>query len=647
MPESTASINLKAPFRAVEEIMSSLAADLGYRCEADQMGNLKGIKKVDSQILRARKNLVYELKISWHDEDEKTHEEDHDDSTWGLKTIDVTVIEQMASWTLGKCKEEIQAFVAGAQQAYEKWRESNTRWLHDKRYGGARWAATGELIKSNYLAHEPPKNGLVIGPLGSSENDYRVLCVPPEERVRHTLICGPTGCGKTSALFVPNLLLDVASSAIISEATPGGIIPDLYAKTSGYRKAHGHEVFYFNPQDLRSHRVNPIDRVKTVSQAQDLADLIIRNTTANTHMGDQVWETAERQLLTALIMMAAVEEGNLASVRKMLNQGQKQLIKYVASGPKDVGREECLAMFNLSSEGFLNGVMVGLMVRLSPWLNPIVQAVTETTDFDVEILKQELFSFYLAVPAGKRQMKPVAAVVLNYLLDTILDANRDQDVQPKPVCMMLDELTNFGYLPDLPSQLTILRHAGIPIVLGIQDLEQLKKVYGFEDAKIIVSQPATRIFFRPNELTTARLVSDQLGQETKRDFVPHRGPRFYGRKLMSPDEVLDLPPKQVICFTGSTRPIKFQKIDPSIFDEIIESHPPTMREPLVVSNSLLDSQGPAKEMMDAAKRSYPRLFREPVNKAEEDALLLKQNEIRKSRVPPDALKRLMDDEQEF
>ena len=37
----------------------------------------------------------------------------------------------------------------------------------------------------------------------------------------HALICGPTGAGKSSGFFIPNLLSRVGSSAIVTEATAG------------------------------------------------------------------------------------------------------------------------------------------------------------------------------------------------------------------------------------------------------------------------------------------------------------------------------------------------------------------------------------------------------------------------------------------
>lgn len=627
MPESKDTINITAPFKSIEEILAGIFIPMGYRCEVAADGVFVGTKKEQSIAMRAIKTMLFQITACWSEEPGSI-EIEYDPQSWTEKQVTLSVCEINNSWSLGTCIREIAQIKEKLNAAYSSWLESSKRKSQDNRFGSAKWASFEEL-DGIYLHDEVQPDTLIIG--GINGNASKVLSVPAKQRVRHGLVCGPTGCGKTSSIFVPNLLLDVGSSAVVTEATPDGIEPDLYKKTSGYRAARGHKIFFFNPQDPRSCRINPIDRIKTVGQAQDLADLIIRNTTANSHVGDQVWETAERQLLTALLMIAATKQKDLAWVRSTLALGRKDLVKFIQEGgTADVGKQECLAMFRLSSDGFLNGVMVGLLVRLSPWLNPTVIALTQTTTVDLGVLENDLFTFYLAVPAGKRQMKPVASVMLSFVLETIMDNYKKKKDNLVPLQMVLDELTNFGYLPDLPGQLTILRHAGIPMLIGMQDLEQLKKVYGFEDSKIIISQPATRIFFRPNELTTARLISDQLGNETRRDFIPHQAPRFYGRKLLAPDEVLNLKEGKAVCFTATTRPVMFDKIDPKIFDEIIAAHPPVYSEALEIDESLEPKITSSEiEMQEEVIRRIPALGAIAETVEDHDEILREQTKKRK------------------
>lgn len=124
----------------------------------------------------------------------------------------------------------------------------------------------------------------VLGKFGE-----HIVRLPERLTHRHVLVCGPTGSGKSTAIFIPNLVERTACSALVTEAVSGNGMPTLYKATAGWRASKGHELVNFNPGDLTSTRINPIDQVRTIDDAQRLATLIIANTTADSHVGDQVW----------------------------------------------------------------------------------------------------------------------------------------------------------------------------------------------------------------------------------------------------------------------------------------------------------------------------------------------------------------------
>lgn len=617
MPEHAAEpLLMKTPYDSISAILKSVTARLDFRTEVDMPGFIKANKIETEKVVRAQKSVHFVLTIEWKVVEEIKSEDGSEldmdlAENWPLVQIDVHVCERKNTWTLRNCMlltKQVCEFIA---KDFERWFESKQQAMRNTQYGTARWASVEELEKNDFLASQVEAQRFVVGRY-KVKDDYRFVTIPAADTERHGLVCGPTGCGKTATVFTPNLLERIDAAAIVTEATPGGKVPDLFSKTARFRLNHAHNIYYFNPDDPRSHCINPVDIVKTVSQAQDLADILIRNTTLNSHSGDQVWETAERQLLTALIMIVASQEGSLSDVRKMLLKGQKELKSIVSSMPEGIGKEECLGMFATSSEGFLNGVLVGLIVRLGPWLNPQIAALTSKTDFDLAELPKQLFTFYLAVPSGKRQVKPVAALVLNFLLDIMLEELRTKDRLPRPFMMLLDELTNFGYIPDLSTQLTIMRHAHVPMVLGMQDTEQLRKVYGMQDAKIILAQPATRLFFKPNELTTARDISQQLGRGTKHEQSANGQFRFYARDLMMPDEVMSFSKQHAICFLPEGKPIKVAKLMPELYDRLIVRDPP-LKPPVEFSDDLVYPVETSQsiEMKKAAKKQAPGLFEEP------------------------------------
>lgn len=400
-------------------------------------------------------------------------------------------------------------------------------------YGSAQWGSEEELEACGYF-DEFNSGRLILGRYAD-----RIITVPKHLTEEHALVCGPTGSGKTRTIFVPNLVRRLATSALVTEAASGDEPPSLYNMTAGYRAKEGlQEIYYFNPSDLTSTRINPLDFVQTFDDVNQISNLIIRNTRlSNSFVGDQVWEQSETHLLNALILYTVglregkkAKEGdnaNIAYIRSLLRDGPDEIYKLIQESKIKLAIKEYNSFQKNTSPNFRFGVTYGLLVRLNPWVNKKVAALTEVTDFDEELLRSQLFTFYFAISTKKPQLRSVAALSFNYIFDLV-----QQPGFTYPVTLFLDELTNYGYIPELPNKLTHIRHQKIGAVLGIQHPIQLTKVYGDKDAVLLMTQPGTRIYFRPRDSRSAFSISQSLGNQTvqTRKVTPYR---WYPRKRTS------------------------------------------------------------------------------------------------------------------
>jgi len=86
-----------------------------------------------------------------------------------------------------------------------------------------------------------------------------------------------------------------------------------------------------------------------------------------------------------------------------------------------------------------------------------------------------------------------------------------EDRKAKPVWFVLDELASLNKLPQLHTAVTESRKYGNPVVLGFQGRSQLEKRYG-KDAEAMLSQPATKIFFKTSEPRAAKWISESIGE---------------------------------------------------------------------------------------------------------------------------------------
>lgn len=425
-----------------------------------------------------------------------------------------------------------------------------------KTYGSAHWATLTDLEEAGYLADSvklDPKT-FIVGPVA----DGRVIAIPPEQAIRHSVVCGATGTGKTTGFILPQAINRLNTSGIFTEATDGSKAPAVYSQSARWRAEQGNQdVYYFNPADLSSNQINLVSLIKTPEDAATIASIIINNTSqSHNKPGTDFWEKAENYLVNALLLHAAGAKSNIAEIRRLVQRGAKGLHPILAESVFQRARDEYNGFLNTGSDTTRDNVFIGLLQRLEPWSFPIVEKLTERTDIDMSGLRDRLFSFYLAVPASATALKPVVSLVLNYLLDVVLEANKKDAEPPKhPLMLILDEFTNFGRIPGFETKISIIRHRGVGVTLGFQDITQLYETYGTNTGTWILNQPGTRIFLQPNDLKTAENITKQLGKRTHYERKVNSTGNLVENEqpldLMNPGEVTSIGIGKAILFTPS------------------------------------------------------------------------------------------------
>lgn len=450
-------------------------------------------------------------------------------------------------------------------------------------YPSARFATTDELNAKGFLAPFDNHRRFIVSKIGD-----RFLSIPPRQASRHVLVSGPTGTGKSRSIFGPNLIERTQTSMIVTEATAGNEQPHLYQATAGWREANGHTILYFNPDDLSSDRINPLDMIQTDRDARMVCELIMKTTTQKSHRGDQFWDTSERMLLTALILHVCGfrEEGvaHLSHVVELVNRSESELKRIGRRSPVQQAYDRFEAFFSRGTENTRSIVLSCLGQRLDLWNDTRTRVLTSKTTIDITQLRDQLFTFYLVLSAEKEEFKPLAILVWHFIMH-LLTNNRFK----YPLTLMLDEFANLGYIRGMKEKLSLFRHQDIGVVLGVQDFDQIDIVYE-KEATLFRTQPATKLFLTPNELDKAKPISDMLGQTTLIDPEVQGGNVKYQkiqRALLNPEEILN--PRfddQLIVFLPSCRAAHIKHIPWLEYDSYAENYPPPVREALEIDEGL-------------------------------------------------------------
>ena len=137
---------------------------------------------------------------------------------------------------------------------------------------------------------------------------------------------------------------------------------------------------------------------------------------------------------------------------------------------------------------------------------------------------------------------------------------------------MLDEFPALGRLDFFESALAFMAGYGIKGFLIAQSLNQIEKAYGLNNA--ILENCHVRVSFATNDERTAKRISDALGTATEqramKNYAGHRLSPWLGhlmvsrtetaRALLTPGEVMQLPPTDEIVMASGLPPIHTRKL---------------------------------------------------------------------------------------
>ncbi|MDE2604256.1 MAG: type IV secretory system conjugative DNA transfer family protein, partial [Bradyrhizobium sp.] len=188
--------------------------------------------------------------------------------------------------------------------------------------------------------------------------------------------------------------------------------------------------------------------------------------------------------------------------------------------------------------------------------------------------------------------KPLIRLILNQI-----GRRLTEDLQAKAgrhrLLLMLDEFPALGRLDFFESALAFMAGYGLKSFLIAQSLNQIEKAYGANNS--ILDNCHVRVSFATNDERTAKRVSDALGTATEmkamRNYAGHRLSPWLGhlmvsrsetaRQLLTPGEIMQLPPTDEIVMVAGTPPIRAKKAryyEDARFKERILP-PPTLAQP--------------------------------------------------------------------
>lgn len=444
-------------------------------------------------------------------------------------------------------------------------------------HGTARFGTEKDLKRAGLRA----ASGILLGQQGD-----RFVVAGGQD---HVGLFAPTRGGKGVSVVVPNLLTWQASAVVFDTKQEN------FRITSGYRAAHGSEVYLFNPSSLETHRFNYLDAVRRdpvhrVGDLQMIAALLY----PDPERGEKHWAENARELFLGLGLLlldnyaalgtvyAGVQPGDvsLAAVRRLATQ-EKPLaevfegwLKIDRGAPRRLDPECRRILGSMAVKPYkeFGSIVSTLAAGLALFANQVISSATASSDFDLLDLRRggefgKPITVYVNVPPG--EIKRLAKLV-NLFFQLVTNVlTRDM---PRPgehqVLLLMDEFAALGRMGSLKSAIPVIAGYQVRFLAILQSVSQLREIYGPDGANAIMENLRYRLIMTPNSVATAEEVSKMLGVYGARQRSRSRqGDKVHAsatdslmrRNLLNPDELLRLPADQLLVLVEGHRPLRIEK----------------------------------------------------------------------------------------
>ena len=405
------------------------------------------------------------------------------------------------------------------------------------------------------------------------------------------LLAAPARSGKGVGIVIPNLLSYPDSVVVLD------IKRENYALTAGFRRAHGQDVYLFDPfaEDGRTHRYNPLSAISHgLFRVGDILAIGYALYPPGGH--DDFWKDQARNLFLGIVLLLcewrdARRAGKGDSIadcpvtmgevlRQSSGKGMpiKTYLQRALVQHRDLLTGQCVDALNrfLSNDDkVLASILATFHAPLTIWANPIVDAATSANDFDLRDVRRRRMSVYIGITPDHLSE---AALLVNLVFSQLVNLNTKQlpeaDTTLRFQCLLLlDEMTAIGKIHIIARAVAYMAGYNLRLLSIVQSIAQLESVYGRADARTFLTNHAMQILYAPREQKDANDYSEMLGTFTDQSRSVSRSSGIFGgrggssesvseqrRPLLLPQELKELGREKEIIVLENTRPILADKI---------------------------------------------------------------------------------------
>lgn len=349
-------------------------------------------------------------------------------------------------------------------------------------------------------------------------------------------IIAPTGEGKTTSIFLPNLLSNSLPKSSIVISDPKG---ELYKLTSEYQKSIGRTPILFEPLGNNA-KYNLLEHCKDFTEVRGLATNLVQNGELAIQLstgrsgGSSEWINMAIPLFTAtLLNCKTVSE----AVKFLIKTPSLELPEILGNSKNDDVREQFnIFMSSAGSPKTLSSIVSTLLSSLQLFTDHKIINSTSKSDFSPTDMRNTPTALYIKYDEAKSNyLAPFLSCFYSQLVEKIMYS------QGLPVFFLFDEFQNIGRLSNFEQTVAVSRSKNIGFLICLQNLVKLYDVYGKNNTTTILNNLKTKCVLPSlSDFEALNYISNLCGDtEIKTESITgnNKTHSTATRKLFTSDEV--------------------------------------------------------------------------------------------------------------
>lgn len=393
----------------------------------------------------------------------------------------------------------------------------------------------------------------------------------------HVCVLGPTGAGKTTSIFYPNLLQKESFSGGLSSIIITDPKGELYRDTSDFQEQIGRKIVLFAPLEPKhSFKYNPLEFCESASEVIDLAGNLLATggkaleIQSGKSGGSVEWINMAKPLWASALLYTWYKGNGLNTISNaldlILNASAEQLEKILGQSEHEEVKRQ-FNSFNQSagSERTVSSIKVTLSTNLQLFTDPSIRELTSRNTFDFASLRKERTALYISYPERyAARIAPLLSIFFMQMINTLME-NKNLVKDYLPVYFMFDEFANIGQIPNFATLASTVRSRKISFLCCLQSKNQLKNVYGFYDETILANLKTKCVYGALQDLDTTRYVSELCGEvevttssKSVSDNQNKANSYNYSttkKKLLTSDEVMRISKENILLLVQNNKPL--------------------------------------------------------------------------------------------